>query len=172
MQTERMQRSGWKRLGVIAAVLAAGGYALAQGGAAQKAQAAPEKQFLQPAGMHRPTAYTHVVTSRGGKLVFIAGQVAFNEKGEIVGKGDLRAQATQVFENLKTALAAAGGTWNDVVKINWYIAGYNAEMLPMLREVRGKYTSAANPPASTLVGVAALANPDILLEVEAIAVVR
>jgi enamine deaminase RidA (YjgF/YER057c/UK114 family) len=172
MQNGCCQGLGWARIGTIAALLAVGGYAAAQSGPSQRAEAGPEKQFLQPAGMHKPTAYTHVVTARGGKLVFIAGQVAFNEKGEIVGKGDLRAQATQVFENLNTALAAAGGSWNDVVKINWYIVGYNAEMLPLLREVRSKHVSATNPPASTLVGVAALANPDFLIEVEAIAVVK
>lgn len=173
MHTECCPGLNCARIGVVIALLVAGAFAIANGGDVQaQGAAAPEKQFIQPAGMHKPTAYTHVVTARGGRVVFIAGQVAYNEKGEIVGKGDLRAQTTQVFENLKTALAAAGGTWNDVVKINWYIVGYNPEMLPLLREVRSKYVNAANPPASTLVGVAALANPDFLIEVEAIAVVK
>lgn len=171
METARGKNLGWLRLVTIATLLAAGGFAVAQTGKAPSAQS-PEKEFLQPAELNKTTSYTHVVTARGGKLVFIAGQVAYNAQGEIVGKGDLRAQATQVFENLKTALAAAGGSWNDVVKINWYIVGYKAEMLPVLREVRGKYASATNPPASTLVGVEALANPDFLIEVEAIAVVK
>jgi enamine deaminase RidA (YjgF/YER057c/UK114 family) len=166
-----IERLVWLRVIIVAALLTAIGFAVAQTGKAPAAQA-PEKEFLQPAGLNKTTSYTHVVTTRGGKMVFIAGQVAYNAQGEIVGKGDLRAQAMQVFENLKTALAAAGGTWNDVVKINWYIVGYKAEMLPVLRQVRGKYASATNPPASTLVGVEALANPDFLIEVEAIAVVK
>lgn len=141
-------------------------------GAGPQSSAEPRKQFIQPEGLSKPTTYTHVVSVQGGRTLFISGQVASNARGEIVGKGDLRAQTTQVFENLKTALAAAGGTWNDVVKINWYVVGFQPEMLPVLREVRAKYVNAAQPPASTLVGVTALANPDFLIEVEAVAVVK
>ena len=130
-----------------------------------------EKQHLNPPGISTPTGYTHVVTAQPGRVVYIAGQVALNEKGEVVGRGDLGAQTTQVFENLTTALKAAGATWNDVVKINTYIVNYNSEMLPMLREARAKYLSGPNPPASTLVGVLALARPDFLIEIEAVAVI-
>lgn len=131
-----------------------------------------EKLHINPPGISTPTGYTHVVIAQPGRIVYIAGQVSMNEKGELVGKGDLRAQATQVFENLSTALKAAGATWADVVKINTYIVNYNSEMLPALREVRGKYMTGPKPPASTLVGVQALARPDFLIEIEAVAVIR
>jgi enamine deaminase RidA (YjgF/YER057c/UK114 family) len=118
------------------------------------------------------TAYSHVVVAKPGKIIFIAGQVANDKEGKLVGKDDLKAQAIQVFENLKTALAAAGATFDDVVKINWYIKSYKPDVLPTLREVRATYFSKnAPPPASTLVGVTSLAQEDYLLEVEAIAVV-
>lgn len=89
----------------------------------------------------------------------------------MVGKGDLRAQATQVLENVKNALAAAGATFADVVKQNTYIVNLKPEDLPIVREVRSQFFPAENPPASTLVGVTALAGPDFLIEVEVIAVV-
>jgi len=104
-------------------------------------------------------------------MIFIAGQVAMDAQGKLVGKDDLRAQTKQVFENLKTALAASAATFDDVVKITWYVKNYKTENLPILREVRDSYVKKDAPPASTLVGVAALFQDDCLLEVDAIAVV-
>jgi 2-iminobutanoate/2-iminopropanoate deaminase len=83
----------------------------------------------------------------------------------------LKAQTEQVFANLKTALAAAGATFNDVVKITWYVKNYKSEDLSALRGIRDKYVNSAEPPASTLVGVASLFQDDYLIEVDAIAVV-
>jgi enamine deaminase RidA (YjgF/YER057c/UK114 family) len=160
-----------RRALIAVLVLVAAGYALAQNAPRQKQEAA-EKQFINPSGISTPRGYTHVVVVSGGKMICIAGQVALNAKGEVVGKGDLRAQATQVYENLKTALAAAGATFTDVVKVNTYIVNLKPEHLPIVRDVRSGYMPPQNPPASTLVGVAALANPDFLIEVEAIAVVQ
>lgn len=131
--------------------------------------ASAQTEFLKPDGLAPTTSYTHVVVAHPGKLIFIAGQVATTRDGKIVGKDDLKAQATQVFENLKTALAAAGANFDDLVKITWYVKAYKPEMLPTLREVRSLYVNKDKPPASTLVGVAALAQDDYLLEVEAIA---
>jgi enamine deaminase RidA (YjgF/YER057c/UK114 family) len=131
-----------------------------------------EKKFINPPTLSTPRGYTHAVTATGGKMVFIAGQVAWDAKGEIVGKGDLRAQATQVYENLKAALAAAGATFTDVVKMNTYIVNFKAADLPVIREVRGKYFAHENLPASTLVGVQALAVDGLLIEVEVIAMVK
>jgi enamine deaminase RidA (YjgF/YER057c/UK114 family) len=131
-----------------------------------------QTEYLKPDGLAPVTAYSHVVVATPGKMVFIAGQVALDKEGKLVGKDDMRAQAVQVFENLKTALSAAGATFNDVVKINWYIKGYKPDVLPTLREVRSTYFHKnAPPPASTLVGVTSLAQDDYLIEVEAIAVV-
>ncbi|HKA54145.1 MAG TPA: RidA family protein [Candidatus Binatia bacterium] len=131
-----------------------------------------EKTFINPPELAAPRGYTHVVTVTGGKAVFIAGQVAWDAEGEVVGKGDLRAQATQAYTNLKAALAAAGATTADVVKMNTYVVNFKSADLPVIREVRGQFFPQANMPASTLVGVQALAVDGLLIEVEAVAVVR
>jgi enamine deaminase RidA (YjgF/YER057c/UK114 family) len=128
------------------------------------------KQFINPEGLSNPGTYTHVVTVQGGNLIFISGQVALDAQGQIVGAGDLKAQVKQVFENLKKALASQGATFTDVVKINIYVVNYKPEYRQVIAEVRGQHF-AANPPASTLVGVQSLARPDFLIEIEAIAVV-
>ena len=130
------------------------------------------KQFLNPPELNPTNGFTHVVTATGGKTVHVSGQVSVNEKAEVVGKGDFRAQVERVFENLKTALAAAGATFADVVKITYFVVGLNPEHVPVVREVRRKYLDADNPPASTLVGVAALVVPDWLIEIDLVAVVE
>lgn len=130
-----------------------------------------ERQYINPSDLSAPGSYTHVVVSNQRKLIFVSGQVALNKQGEVVGKGDLRAQASQVFENLKIALAAAGATFGDVVKINTYVVNYKPTDAAIIREVRGKYFAKEKAPASTLVGVQALAREDFLIEVEIIAAV-
>ena len=129
------------------------------------------KTYPVSPNLSTPRGYSHVVSTSGGRTVYVAGQIAMDKDGKVVGVGDLRAQTTQVFENVKAALAAAGATLSDVVKQNTYIVNLNAEALPVIREVRGQYFPAENPPASTLVGVTALAFADLLIEVEVIAVV-
>ena len=88
----------------------------------------------------------------------------------MVGKEDFRAQATQVFVNLRAALAAAGANSKDVVKLNYYVVGLNHDKLVALREVRDQFIDKEHPPASTLAGVQALFREDAMLEVEAVAV--
>jgi enamine deaminase RidA (YjgF/YER057c/UK114 family) len=112
-----------------------------------------------------------VVSASGGRTVYVSGQVSANAKGEVVGKGDIKAQTTQVFENLKIALAAAGAGPKDVVKTNIYVVNFKAEDIPAIRDIRNAFFANVEPPASTLVGVTALANPDWLIEIEVIAVV-
>jgi enamine deaminase RidA (YjgF/YER057c/UK114 family) len=129
-------------------------------------------QFLNPAGLSKPMGYTQVVVAQSGKLVYVSGQVPLNASGEVVGKGDLRAQVTQVMNNLKTALAAAGATMNDVVKVNYYVVNLKPEQVPVIREVRSKYFSAERPPAGTLVGVTALVQEGYMIEIEAEAAVK
>jgi len=129
-----------------------------------------QNDFLKPDGLAPAKGYTHVVVAHPGKMVFVSGQVANNPQGQLVGKDDLKAQTVQVFENIKTALAAAGATFNDVVKITWYVKAYKPEYLGMLRDVRNQYVNLAAPPASTLVGVTSLFQDDYLIEVDAIAV--
>jgi reactive intermediate/imine deaminase len=126
-------------------------------------------QLLIPETMSKSIGYSQVAKVSGGALVFIAGQVALDKSGAIVGKGDFQAQIQQVFENLKAAVEAAGGTFNDVIKLNIYVL--NLSDLPKFREIRDRYINLKNPPASTLVQVAGLFRPDFLVEVEAVAVV-
>ena len=125
-------------------------------------------RHTNPPTLSKPTGYTHVVEINRGKTVYIAGQVAFDATGAVVGKQDFIAQTRQVMENLKAALAAAGATFENVVKVNTYVT--DMSQIQALREIRSSYFG-ANPPASTLVQVVALARPELMIEVEAIAVV-
>jgi enamine deaminase RidA (YjgF/YER057c/UK114 family) len=127
------------------------------------------KEYPSVAGSSRPTGYSHVVAASGGKLVYVAGQISLDETGAIVGAGDLGAQARQVFDNLGRALTAAGATFADVIKLNTYVVGLDPSKLPLIRQARSGYLPATNPPASTLVGVTALAMDGLLIEVEAVA---
>jgi enamine deaminase RidA (YjgF/YER057c/UK114 family) len=126
---------------------------------------------INPPGLSTPTGYTHVVTSTGGRTVYISGQVPVNAAGEVVGQGDLAAQARQVYENIRVALASAGATFADVVKQTTYIVNYNPDHRAAIGEVRRAAFGTENPPASTLVGVQALARPEFMIEVEVVAVV-
>lgn len=128
-------------------------------------------EFLNPPWLCPTYGWTHVVSATGGKTIHVSGQVGINERGEVIGCGDLRAQTEQAFHNVAVALAAAGATFRDVVKTSLFVVGLKPEYVPIIREVRGRYVSADHPPASTLVGVFALIGPDWLIEIEAVAVV-
>lgn len=141
------------------------------GAAAQGTAAKPQVTFRNSPEIASPGGYTHAVVVQGGKMVFLSGQVGLNRAGEMVGKSDFHAQATQVFENLKSALAAAGATPKDIVKLNYLVVGLNHDKLVALRDVRDRFIDKEHPPASTLAGVQALFREDALLEVEAVAVV-
>ena len=131
-----------------------------------------KKQYLNPKEMSTPRFYTHAVTAEGtGKLVYVSGQVSYDAGGHVVGKGDMRAQAEQVFKNVGHALAAAGARWGDVVKLNGYMVGMHGERVAAYREVRQRYLKEGALPASTLVGVERLVDPELLLEVEVVAAV-
>jgi enamine deaminase RidA (YjgF/YER057c/UK114 family) len=130
------------------------------------------KELLNPEGLSEPPGYTHVVVVSPGKLAYISGQVSLNADGEVVGEGDLRTQATQVYANLKIALAAVGANFSDVVKLNTYVVNLQPEHAAILREVRQTQIPQAPPPASTLVGVTGLARKEFMIEVEAVAVVK
>lgn len=130
------------------------------------------KQHLNPDGVNKPKTYSQVVKVNGGSMIFTSGIVADDVNGNIIGKGDLKAQVKQAFENLKIVLAAAGADFKDVVKMTYYVVNYKPEQLPMIREVRADYLPAENPPASTLAGVQSLFHTDVLIEIEAVAVVK
>lgn len=124
-------------------------------------------QFLSPTTVASIPGFSPAVKVTGGQTVYLAGEVALDASGSLVGRGDFRAQAQQVFENIKAVLAAAGADFSHVVKLNIYLL--DRSNLPILREVRDQYVNTAAPPASTLVMVGGLAQEDFLLEVEAIA---
>jgi enamine deaminase RidA (YjgF/YER057c/UK114 family) len=130
-----------------------------------------EKKFINPEGLLRPGAYTPAISVSGGKTVYVSGQVSQDAAGQVIGKGDLLAQIEQVYQNLGIALAAAGAAFADVVKLNVYVVGYKPEHRALLQSVREKHVSKDNPPASTLIGVQALARVEFLVEIEAVAVV-
>ena len=130
-----------------------------------------QADFLNPPMLNPTNGWTHVVTVTGGKTIYVSGQVSVNEKGEVVGKGDMKAQVQQTFENLKHALTAAGATFKDVVKSNMYVVGLKPEHVPIIREVRARYFDVKHPPTSTLVGIEKLVGPDWLIEIGVVAVV-
>ncbi len=112
--------------------------------------------------------FSQIVKVRAKTLLFIAGQTASDKDGNIVGKGDLKAQAEQAFLNLKAALAAEGATFDDLVKMNTYVTDIK-QYRSVVREVRDKYIT-KDPPVGTLVEVSSLARPDLLIEIEGVAV--
>ena len=128
-------------------------------------------RHTNPETVSKPGAYTHVVEATGSRLVFIAGQVALDKDGNVVGAGDLGAQAEQVFKNLQACLSSVGATFADVTKMTTFIVGYQSSRdRAVLGAVREKYLPKDALPASTLLGVQALATPDIMIEIEATAV--
>ena len=132
-----------------------------------------KKQYVNPKQLAEPRYFTHAVAVEGAaRLVHVSGQVSFDQGGAVVGKGDMRAQSEQVFENLGHALRGAGCGWRDVVKMNGYMVGMNPEAVRAYREVRQRYLEEGPLPASTLVGVERLVHEDLLLEVEVFAVTK
>jgi len=126
------------------------------------------KERLYPEGMLKPRgSYSQVVISDPGRMVFTAGQVALDEKGKVIGVGDITAQTRQVFENIKRAVEAAGGTLNDVVSMTVFTT--DARFSPAVSEVR-RQIFGSNLPASTQVQVASLMRPELLIEINAIAI--
>jgi enamine deaminase RidA (YjgF/YER057c/UK114 family) len=116
-----------------------------------------------------PAGYSHVVEVKGGRTLYIAGQIALDKDGNLVGRGDFPAQVKQVFENLKARLEEGGASFKNVVKLNYYITDPSG--IQALRDMRNNYINTENPPASTLVVVKQLVREEFLIEVEAIAVV-
>jgi enamine deaminase RidA (YjgF/YER057c/UK114 family) len=127
-----------------------------------------------PATMFVPTAgYSQVAEVFSGRVVFIAGQVPFNQAGELVGKDNLLVQVEQVFQNLKSAVEAAGGSFADVVKLNYYaVESVDPALLPEVLKIRDRFVNTEHPPASTFVFVKRLVRAEWLIEVEAVAVVN
>ncbi len=115
-----------------------------------------------------PRGYSHAVAVTSGKLVFVAGQVAWDVDRNLVGD-DQVSQAAQAYANVVHALAAAGATPRDIVKLTTFVVDYCPELLPGIGEAKRRVLGEGDPAASTLVGVTALAHPDLLIEVECVA---
>ena len=129
--------------------------------------------LVNPSGLPKIDVYRQVSIASGSKLVFIAGQVAWDAEGITVGEGDLAAQVEQCYLNIGTALAEAGGSFDDVAKLTFYVVDWTPDKMPPLLEgisrAAAKLGTTPVPP-TTLLGVAALDVPDHLVEIEATAV--
>ncbi|ASO22326.1 enamine deaminase RidA (YjgF/YER057c/UK114 family) [Actinoalloteichus hoggarensis] len=129
--------------------------------------------LVNPDGLPKVDVYRQVSVATGSRMVFIAGQVARDADGGRVGEGDFAAQLEQCHLNVATALAAVGGSFDDVAKVTIYAVDWTPDKMPLLVEgiqrVAARLGGTPVPPG-TLVGVAALAEPDLLVEVEAVAV--
>ncbi len=120
--------------------------------------------------LHNPS-FAQVVAATGSRTIYTAGQVSIDERGAVVGARDLAAQTAQAMRNVGRALAAPGATYADIVKITTYVVGYKPEHRAVIGQARAPFFSKATPPASTLVGITALALPEWLIEIEAVTVV-
>lgn len=129
--------------------------------------------LINPDGLPEVGVYKQVSVATGAKLVHVAGQVAVDADGDTVGEGDLAAQVEQCYLNVGTALASVGGSFTDLAKLNVHVVGWTPDQMPLLLEgisrAAEKLGTTPLPPA-TLLGVAALARPELLVEVEATAV--
>jgi 2-iminobutanoate/2-iminopropanoate deaminase len=127
-----------------------------------------QKEIFGAPTVYSPIRYAQGIKTTGGTIVWISGQVSQDKNGKMVHKGDFAGQARQALSNLKAMVEAAGGTINDIIKVNTYLTDlrYREE----LARVRAEFFPEGRLPASTLIGVAGLADPDMLVEIEAIAV--
>jgi enamine deaminase RidA (YjgF/YER057c/UK114 family) len=132
-----------------------------------------DKKHINPAGLFstRRLGFTHVVTSSPGTTVYVSGQTAWDADRKTVGGTDLRLQAEQALRNLRTALEGAGASPADVVFVRLYVVSYRPEHAAVLSPMLEEFFSGVALPASTWVGVQALAAPDFLIEIEATAVI-
>ena len=136
-----------------------------------KSAGKPAVQFKNSPDIAAPAGYSHAVVVSSGKMIFLSGQVGLDKQGNMVGKDDFGAQARQAFANLRSALAAAGATPDNLIKLNYYVVGLNHEKLVAIRDARDQLIDKEHPPASTLAGVQALFRDDAMIEIEAVAVV-
>jgi enamine deaminase RidA (YjgF/YER057c/UK114 family) len=129
-------------------------------------------EYLKPPGLLNVPSFSQVTTASEGKLVFVSGQVSWDEKGKPLHAGDLEAQTRKTYENLKLALAAAGATFRDVVKFTVYVKNLDTEKWKLISKVRSEYLSPDHPPVSTMIGVTGLVYDELLIEIEAYALVE
>jgi enamine deaminase RidA (YjgF/YER057c/UK114 family) len=119
----------------------------------------------------KPYGFSQVVISRGSRMIHIAGQTSQDKDLNIIGEGDFAMQAKTAFENVGLAISAAGAEIKNIVSINVYVVDYKTEYLEMIAKATTDFFGSVPPPASTMVGVTALALPPFLIEIEATAVI-
>jgi enamine deaminase RidA (YjgF/YER057c/UK114 family) len=128
-------------------------------------------EYLNPDGLNKNPAFSNVIVVTGAaKTIYIGGQDAVDENGNIVGKGDIKAQSEQIYHNLQVALAAAGASLEHIIKWNIYVV-QGQDIRPAFEVFQAVWGNRPNPPAITVAFVAGLAHPDFLAEIDAIAVV-
>ena len=130
------------------------------------------KEYINPDNLFPslPHGFSQIVVASGKRMVFISGQTAWDERKNIVGGDSVLEQARQALRNLEKAMGAASGTLKDVVALRIYVADYQAECGTAIGIALREFFSTQNPPASTWIGVSALADPEFLIEIEATAV--
>jgi len=128
-------------------------------------------QLINPATVAAPTGYSHaaVIDLGNCKMVILSGQVALDQKGNLIGKDNIEKQTEQVFRNIKSILEAAGGDMNNLVKLSYFMT--DGSPIQTIRTIRDKFINTKVPPASTLVQVTKLFRDDVLIEIEATAIV-
>lgn len=130
-------------------------------------------ELSNPDGLYHPSSYVHVALATGTRTVYLAGQVARDSHGELVGRDDLAAQVEQAYINVATAIRSVGGTFDDVAKVTIYVVDWTSSKMPLLMEGIGRATTklGVDPlKPGTLIGVAALSEPGFLVEVDATAI--
>ena len=132
-----------------------------------------KKKCLNPKELFNSTQYgfSQIVIAEGSRMVFISGQVGWDENQKIVGKDDLKKQTEKAFENLKLAIQKVGGTMENIVMLRLYLVNYQQQDGVIISDALKKYFGTTSPPASTWINVQGLANEDFLIEVEAQAMI-
>ena len=125
-------------------------------------------RFLNPEGLFKPSTFSQIAVTEGDKIVYISGQTARDPTSKIVAVGDVKGQAEKVFANLRTAIESVGGSMADIAKITTFVVNLQPDDRVWIGEMVKKHFP--KPPAHTLVGISALAAPELLIEIEAIAV--
>jgi enamine deaminase RidA (YjgF/YER057c/UK114 family) len=132
----------------------------------------PRIEYLRPDSLLNFPGFSQIATASGGKLVFVSGQLAWDRQGKVQFPGDLEAQTRLAYENMRTALAAAGATFDDVIKFGVFVKNLDSQKWDTISKVRAEVLTRQPRPASTMVGVTGLVEADALIEIEAYALVK
>jgi enamine deaminase RidA (YjgF/YER057c/UK114 family) len=132
------------------------------------------KEYLNPKELFPSLQYgfSQIITSSGGKMVFLSGQVGWNEQQQMIGANDLRAQTWQTFRNIEIAIKTVGGTLTDIVSMRIYIVEEKLEESHHIQAALKEFFPAERAPTTTWIGVRGLANKEFLIEIEAIGVIE